>query len=108
MFPGFSINAFKLGAACRTINRFRARRSNDWKRRTRLSLKSFSVSRQANDLIIRGVYYGARNMSSGKHRKGGGEEPDVRQIISFPFRFTGYPPGNNMMQRPRGIYADLA
>jgi len=64
MFPGFSIKAFKLGAAWRTIKRFRACRSNDWKRRTRLSLKSFSVSRQAKDFIIREVYYGWRNMSS--------------------------------------------
>jgi len=66
MFPGFSIKAFKLGAACKTISRFRACRSNDSKRRTRLSLKSLSVSRQANDFIIRKAYYGMRIMSSGK------------------------------------------
>lgn len=64
MLPGFNIKAFKLGAAFRTINRFRACHSNDWKRFTRLSLKSFSVSRQANDLIIYATYYAKRNMSS--------------------------------------------
>jgi hypothetical protein len=67
MFPGFSIKAFRLGAALRTINRFRACRSNDWNRRTRLSLKSLSVSRQTKDFIIREVYYAIHNMSSGKH-----------------------------------------
>ena len=66
MFPGFRINAFKLGAAFKTISRFRACRSKDWNRRTRLSLKSFSVSRHAKDLIIREVYYAFHNMSSGR------------------------------------------
>ena len=64
LFPGFSFKAFKLGAACKTISRFLACRSKDWKRRTRLSLNSFSVSRQENDLIIYRWYYARRNMSS--------------------------------------------
>ena len=69
LLPGLSINASRLGAACRTISLFLACRSKDWKRGTRWSLNSFSVSRQANDLIIREEYYAMRNMSSGFFQK---------------------------------------